>query len=341
MLTTVLLVLAQTQAVSSPDAALPTVTSAKIETALREARSTWISWTVDSVSHGVACCFNFDSKKGATRRQGCSLDGDDGGTVNVGGDATLSEVDVSRMRVFMRARESVLEKVAMFSVGCDVGSLAAIRDLGAATGAVSLSVLEKWGLTPRVRDEVVDQSLLAVSQHADVRASAILVDVAARRDFSDEIRKKAAFWLGVARGADGLAGLKTLRASWPATLKHELAFPISQSKAPGAVDELIDFAHNEPSAKARGQAIFWLSQLASKKAATHIRNATFSDQETEVQLQAVFGLSQLKDGVGLDDLIDVARTHQNLEVRKRAMFWIGQSKDPRALRFFTSVLTGK
>ena len=107
-------------------------------------------------------------------------------------------------------------------------------------------------------------------------------------------------------------------------------------EAPGA---LIDMARNDPAARVRGQALFWIAQKARKKAEIDaVRDAT-ADPDAEVKKKAVFALSQIPDGEGVPELIRVARENRSSEVRKQAMFWLGQSKDPRALAFFEAILT--
>ena len=113
----------------------------------------------------------------------------------------------------------------------------------------------------------------------------------------------------------------------------------SQSKEPLALQDLIGMAHNDPSPKVRGQAIFWMAQIGGRKEAEQITAAIDNDPETEVKKKAVFALSQLHDGEGVPLLIGVAKTNKNPAVRKQAMFWLGQSHDPRALAYLEDVLT--
>ena len=106
-----------------------------------------------------------------------------------------------------------------------------------------------------------------------------------------------------------------------------------------AESTLIRLARQDTSAKVRGDALFWLAQKAGQKAAGEITAAIEQDPETEVKRRAVFALSQLPKDEGVPLLIQVAKTNKNPVVRKQAMFWLGQSKDPRALDFFTEVLS--
>ena len=102
---------------------------------------------------------------------------------------------------------------------------------------------------------------------------------------------------------------------------------------------MVSVAHNDKSARVRGQALFWLAQRAQRKVAeSAISDAIANDPETEVKKKAVFALTQMPAGEGVPLLIQVARDNKNPEVRKQAMFWLGQSKDERALAFIEQVL---
>jgi len=106
-----------------------------------------------------------------------------------------------------------------------------------------------------------------------------------------------------------------------------------------AVPALLSLARQDANARVRGDALFWLAQTAGRKVAGDITAAIDNDPDTEVKKRAVFALSQLPKDEGIPLLINVARTNQNPAVRKQAMFWLGQSKDPRALQFFSDVLS--
>jgi HEAT repeat protein len=122
-------------------------------------------------------------------------------------------------------------------------------------------------------------------------------------------------------------------------VRAHVAFALSVSHEPGAVQEMIRMAHDDQSTHVRGQALFWLAHKAGQKAVGAITGAIEDDPDTDVKKKAVFALSQLPKDEGVPKLIEVAQTNRNREVRKQAMFWLGQSHDPRALAFFEKILT--
>jgi len=85
---------------------------------------------------------------------------------------------------------------------------------------------------------------------------------------------------------------------------------------------MIRMAHDDPSTRVRGQAIFWLAQAGGKKVAQQITDAIDNDPETEVKKRAVFALTQMPEHEGVPMLIQVAKTNRNPVVRKQAIFWL-------------------
>ncbi|MEO5895228.1 MAG: HEAT repeat domain-containing protein [Vicinamibacterales bacterium] len=113
---------------------------------------------------------------------------------------------------------------------------------------------------------------------------------------------------------------------------------ISMHADPSAAPLLVALAREHASPSVRGEAIFWVAQLASQKAVGTITAAIENDPDTDVKKRAVFALSQLPKSEGVPLLIGVARKNANPAVRKQAMFWLGQSRDPRAMEFFAEIL---
>jgi hypothetical protein len=155
---------------------------------------------------------------------------------------------------------------------------------------------------------------------------------------------RTVYWLDSMKGADSIAFLSSF-VSNDGTRNDRLANSALSAIAvhgdAAAVPALIRFAHDNPSTKVRGDALFWLAQRAGEKAAAEITAAIEQDPDTEVKRRAVFALSQLPKDEGVPLLIQTARTNKNPVVRKQAMFWLGQSKDPRALAFFEEILGKK
>jgi hypothetical protein len=148
-------------------------------------------------------------------------------------------------------------------------------------------------------------------------------------------------WLEGVNAADSIALLESIlggEQERKSRVTNGALAAISQHAEPSAASVLQRLARSHASASVRGDAIFWVAQLAGEKAVGTITEAIARDPETDVKRRAVFALSQLPNGEGVPLLIDVARKNTNPAVRRQAIFWLGQSRDPRALEFFAEIL---
>ena len=165
------------------------------------------------------------------------------------------------------------------------------------------------------------------------------------RTFSEECELDAGgrqvHWLQDVRPAESIALLQTLigtDADRKTRITNGAIGAIGMHADPAAAPALMKLATDHPSGAVRGDALFWVAQLASQKAVGPITAAIENDPDTDVKKRAVFALSQLPKAEGVPLLINVARKNANPAVRKQAMFWLGQSKDPRAMEFFADIL---
>lgn len=290
--------------------------------------TTWIEGGVSIRSSGDACCGACRIEPG--RNDGINITNRDRTTQPV-------QLEASRFSIFYRIVSGAVERIRVFSEDCglDAGGRAVqwIDDVKPAESVALLMQLAAPG-----SDRVTDASVTAIALHADASADAALEALVAR-DRSERLRKKAAFWLGQARGRRGFETLRRLIADDPSTaFRKSAVFALSQSGEVEAVPTLMQLAKKNASPEIRGEALFWLAQKAGRKAAAAITDSIENDPETDVKKRAVFALSQLPKDEGVPLLIQVARRNPNPAVRKQAIFWLGQSRDPRALAFFEEVL---
>jgi HEAT repeat protein len=297
--------------------------------------TTWIEGGVAIRTGGDACCGACSIEPG--RNDGINISSRDLATQPV-------QLEASRFTVFYRIVSGAVERVRVFSEDCglDAGGRA-VQWLDDVKPQESVALLMSF--MPAAPDDsasrsdrVVDASITAIALHADAAADTALETLVAR-DRPDRLRKKAAFWLGQARGRRGFDTLRRLVADDPSpAFRKSAVFALSQSREAEAVPTLIQLAKRDPSPEIRGEALFWLAQKAGRRAAEAITDAIENDPETDVKKRAVFALSQLPKDEGVPLLIRIARDNRNPAVRKQAIFWLGQSRDPRALAFFEEVL---
>jgi hypothetical protein len=165
------------------------------------------------------------------------------------------------------------------------------------------------------------------------------------RTFSEECELDAGGrqvnWLQDVRPAESVALLESLVGSDQERknrVTNGAISAIAMHADSTAAPAVIRLARDHASPAVRGDALFWVAQLASQKAVGTITEAIEKDPDTDVKRRAVFALSQLPKSEGVPLLIDVAKKNRNAAVRKQAMFWLGQSRDPRATEFFAEIL---
>ena len=311
------------------------------------AKARWLGYAVTKAQgQSSICCSDWGNGShggcGACsledRRSGISFNSSDEKTPKVRLEG------VSRMAVMYRAENAKIGKIRVFSLGCtaDAGGLDVLWLEGVAASE-SVTVLERF-VTPdeasgEGHESIGKSALTALALHGDRSADRVMESFVSP-DRPEWLRRETAFWLGEARGAEGLRALEKMSKNDPSPhVRDQVAFALSVSAEPGALSEMIRMAREDPDGHVRGQALFWLAQKAGKNAESAISGAVQNDPDTEVKKKAVVALSQMPQDEGVPKLIEVATTNRNSEVRKQAMFWLGQSNDPRALEFFEKVLT--
>ncbi len=297
----------------------------------------WMGYAAPANGRHRSCCSSSGDEGDCG---GCRLEGDKGeGSFRTNRTAAVTLEPTSRLRVLLRGEGGRVTRVRTVSEDCglDAGGLPFVWVDGvrAADGVNFLTGLVGSGGEGK---GVRDGALSAIAFTDDPAADAAL-DRFVASEQPEHLRKQAAFWMGQARGAKGLATLSRLVHTDPSPgFREHVVFALTQTHEASAIDQIIDVARHDESGRVRGQALFWLAQSASRRAPAAIQAAVTDDPEIEVKKKAVFALSQLPKDEGVPLLIRLAETHKSVEVRKQAMFWLGQSQDPRALQFFEDVL---
>src|SRR5271155_2225607 len=325
----------ETQAVSGRLAATVQAIAAHSE------KAEWIGYGVERVTgQQSVCCGNYNDGEICGT---CRLESENRGISTTKNDPVKLEGG-HRLVVLLRVEDRKVMRIRIASDDCtlDAGNLRFVW-LTNVNASESVQLLSDYVLGEPFpghgRDGLGGEALTAIAWHADGAADRAFASFVAAKQ-PQELRKKASFWLGEARGAAGFAMLQAMaKNDASSAVRAQVTFALSVSREPGALDEMIRMARADGSGHVRGQALLWLAQKAGKKAVGEISDAIENDAETDVKKKAVFALSQLPKDEGVPKLIEVAATNRNAEVRKQAMFWLGQSNDPRALDFFEKVLT--
>jgi len=318
------------------------VTIEKLVSGTNEAA--WIGYEVEQIAgRDEDCCT--DRPRGGDLRGGTlelenehanwgrTLKSDNDRTPETGG----------KLMILLRAEKARVAVVRVAPASCrlDAGGLRLVwlKDAKAEQSVAYLSELVKsQDFFARGYHGIGEQALTAIALHADASADRALEGFTTAGQ-PQQLRERAAFWMGAARGEVGFNALKKMARTEPSDeVRSQVAFALFVSKGTGATDEIVRMAREDSSPHVRGQALFWLAQKAGQKAEKTITGAIAEDPDTEVKKKAVFALSQMPKDQGVPKLIELAEKNRNPEVRKQAMFWLGQSGDPRALEFFEKVL---
>ncbi len=307
----------------------------------------WLGYSVAEVPGNRSVCCQHWGKNGSEECGTCSLESQNHGTNISNRDDRSSKVNLEGPRglaVLYRAESGKFTQIRIISLDCtvDAGGLNLVW-LPSVKSYDSISLLEKFARqsdTNSRKEEAISQAALtAIALHADPTADRVMESFVAPSE-PVSLRRETAFWLGEARGAEGLRILQKMAKSDPSPeVREQVTFALSVSKESGALPEMIRMAHEDESSHVRGQALFWLGQKAGEKASKAITGSIDSDPDTEVKKKAVFALSQMPSDQGVPKLIQVAQTNRNPQIRKEAMFWLGQSESPEALAFFEKVLS--
>jgi HEAT repeats len=307
----------------------------------------WVGYSVPEIpGDRTVCCGNFNDNYGACGT--CRLEKENGLTsASSKNDAETGTVQLEgsrQMVVLFRLEGKQVMRIRQASENCtlDAGGLPFIWLTGvqpAESVALLTDFVRKSTFEGHGEHEIGQGALSAVALHADASADRAFESFVATSQ-PEQLRKHATFWLGAGRGKFGEQLLqKMAKSDSSPEVRSQVAFALSVSHEPEALNEMIRMAKDDESSHVRGQALFWLAQKAGQKAMGAITGAIENDPDTDVKKKAVFALSQMPKDEGVPKLIEVAKTNRNREVRKQAMFWLGQSNDPRALDFFEQVLT--
>jgi len=307
----------------------------------------WVGYSVAEIpGDRTVCCGNFYDGNSVCGT--CRLEKENGmistGSQQSSQAGTVHLEGSRQLIVLLRFEGKEVVKIREASEDCtlDAGGLPFLwlTNVKPAESVAFLSeFVHKGDLEAHGEHKVSQGALAAIALHADSSADRAFESFVAPAQ-PEPLRKHASFWLGSARGKFGEQLLQKMAKSDPSTeVRSQVAFGLSVSHEPEALNEMIRMAKEDESSRVRGQALFWLAQKAGQKAMGAITGAIDNDPDTEVKKKAVFALSQMPKDEGVPKLIEVAKNNRNPEVRKQAMFWLGQSNDPRALAFFEQILS--
>jgi HEAT repeat protein len=335
--------------------------SGRMDAAVRLGRAAqaryWTAYAFD-VRPGVSVDVDWDGKR--TSADGVNISFDSTRETRNLGVFLLREPNdtaVTRVEVYNldRAREYGGYRVYWLGRAGNEESLNLLR--GLVEGRQAVKVSEHATMAVALHDDArvagMLKNFVRQSSVEKVRTSAVfwlgqvggetpfLADLARNEGEDREVRKQAAFAIGISKDRDAISTLQNLYTSVThRDVKEQIIFAASINEdKDAAVNFLIDVAGKDNDHESRKKAIFWLGQKAGERSLNALKDTLDSaDADTEVQKQAVFAISQRSKDESVPLLIKIAKTHANPAVRKQAIFWLGQTGDERAVDFFKEIL---
>src|SRR5215831_7795875 len=230
----------------------------------------WVGYSVDETAgERSMCCGNWNDGAACGT---CRLEKDretTGGTTHSDGSVKLE--GARRLVVLFRLEAKQVDRIRVASEDCtlDAGGLPFLWLTGVKPSesvALLTTYVQGAEFERHEHHNIGQGALSAIALHGDVSADRAMASFV-KPDQRQELRKQAAFWLGVARGKEGLNTLQHLAKNDPSSdVRAHVTFALSVSHEPGALEEMIRMAHDDSSSHVRGQALFWLAQKAGKKA---------------------------------------------------------------------------
>jgi TolA-binding protein len=182
--------------------------------------------------------------------------------------------------------------------------------------------------------ELRQKALFLVSQKRSAETENILLDVV-KNDPSDQVKKRAVFWLGQVHSDRAAELLETmLRSSTTsAKMREEAVFALMQQSTERGTAAVRAVAEDDAApASLREKAVFWLGQQPSAANAAWLRalfsrlSASTAAGHDEIAQKVLFSLSQMRSQGNDRWLMEVAADPKySVAVRKQAIFSAGQS----------------
>lgn len=296
----------------------------------------WVAWQVPRMpGAGDACCHHI--RGSVVEQRGCDLDGRNW---NISSEAAAGgNGDPDSVIVYAHVSRGDVDKVRAFSATCPVRSKEPLRRLDDVDPAASVNWLAARARSHgKPKDGDDDEAIAALAFHATPAAMTALRELAAA-ERPREQRQAALFWMGQARGAEGVVEVvRHAQEDADPDIRQHAVFVLSQATEHDTYPRILAIARTDRSADVRGQSLFWLAQTGDSRAATDITEALRREPDADVREQAVFALSQLEDGQADRALIALIRGDFPREVKQKAMFWLGQSGSDAAIAFLDGVL---
>jgi HEAT repeat protein len=175
--------------------------------------------------------------------------------------------------------------------------------------------------------KIAEDLLDAIGIHRTPAVVVPLLQEILNSQSNDDLRAKAAFWLG---SQNDPAALKVLTAALKSEKSEDVIEQgfagLSEMTLPEADQQLREWTKAGYSQKLRENAIFWMGQKEAPGTLEFLEKIAMQDSNEEILEKAIFSMSEMHKTSGVTEtLIRIARNHPNREGRKQAIFWLSQN----------------
>lgn len=293
----------------------------------------WIAFGIPALPGTRSpCCW-----KGHWNRQwetGCSLEQEETG-FGTRPDSPLTE----NIIVYARTSGSKVAEIKAVGETCPVDAggqqVTWIGDVGTAQGLDWLEAVARGSND----DGPGGSALYALALHRAPEAGERLYTMASEP--RGELAGESVFWLGEARGAEGIGYLeRLLKELSRGDTRREINFALAQNGTSPAIDRLVEISRTDDDPEQRSGALFWLAEEAPERAKPVLMQVLATETRKDVIDEAIFAVSQLPAETGTPMLLELAKdTQRPSEVRRQALFWLANSDDEATVDALVALLT--
>jgi hypothetical protein len=301
--------------------------------AMKAAEGQWLAFSLPALEGTRSpCCW-----KGQWVRMGevgCSL-GAKQQSYGTRSDSPLTD----NVIVYAGVRDGQVHKLQVVGEQCPVeGNGEQVTWIGKVDDSAGLDWLEAVASSD-ANDSAGDSALYVFALHRNSDASRRLYSLA--KEPGGELSEEAIFWLGEARGEEGLKFLRKLLAELPmGDSRRAINFALAENNTKAAAELLLEISKSDSDPEQRGEAMFWLAEEYPQQAQDWLLEVVYTEQDEDVLEQAVFAISQLPGDSGDRILLDLAKNDQTPRaVRRQALFWLANSDNESSVAALTELLT--
>ncbi len=318
---------------SSIDQALATVGTAS--------EPVWVAWAVPLADHRGSLCTQWAPE--VTAAPLARLEPDMAASALAVTPPPVRLEGGTDLVVLLRLTAGRIERLRTLDDECPIDAggrtIVWLSGIGAPESVRYLDTLIRTLVPVAVGDQRVALAAIpAIALHRDAAADPVL-DRLLAEDTPDTVVRQAATWMGLARGAHGLASLTAAlgRATDPRR-RRMLVTAVGQSRQPKTAAVLLALARTDPDAAIRAEAVHWYARQASPGVLADVMGVITGDRDDAVKRRAVSSLGVIAADSGVPALIQLARTGPSPVIRKEAVSTLARTNDARARAFLEELV---